>query len=240
MDEARIRRQRPTLAAQTGNLTSVLVGDCLFAHAVTLAAGFPTPDICRAVSTATKTVCSGEILQAQRQRQLHLTRQEYFRILRMKTGELFALSCALGAQLSGATGQECKALRDYGMTLGTAYQVYDDCMDLFGCEAAAGKSLGTDLAGGKMTLPMIAVMEQASPAIRQELEETLLHWEPSRMRRVLDLLAEYEAMDESRSVIRGFCDSARQALLALQPSEGRKRLDGLAAFLTQQTSLLGV
>src|SRR5258706_8874070 len=155
MDEARIRRSRPTLAANWGNEISVLVGDCLFAHALKLAASFPTPDICRAVAAATNTVCSGEILQTQRRRDFQFCRREYFKALEMKTGELFALSCELGGLLSGATTVQQSALRKYGLALGTAYQIYDDCLDLFGSELATGKSLGTDLANGKLTLPIL-------------------------------------------------------------------------------------
>src|SRR5258708_40061241 len=85
----------PILTATWGNEISVLVGDCLFAHALKLAASFPTPDICRAVAAATNTVCSGEILQTQRRRDFQFCRREYFKALEMKTGELFALSCEL-------------------------------------------------------------------------------------------------------------------------------------------------
>src|SRR2546426_7601758 len=76
MDEALLRRRRPTLAAHWGNQISVLLGDCLFAHALKLAASFPTPEVCRAVAAATKTVCSGEILQTHRERHTHITRSE--------------------------------------------------------------------------------------------------------------------------------------------------------------------
>ena len=86
-----------------GAEVSVLVGDCLFAHALEMAAAFPTTEVCRAVSRATKTVCTGEILQTQRRRQPDLARAEYFKLLEMKTAELFALSCELGAALAGAT-----------------------------------------------------------------------------------------------------------------------------------------
>src|SRR2546429_9790051 len=103
MDEAVLRRQQPTLAANWGNQISVLLGDCLFAHALKLAASFPTTEICRAVSAATKTVCAGEILQTQRRKKFDLTREEYFKMIEMKTGELFALSCDLGAYLAGAS-----------------------------------------------------------------------------------------------------------------------------------------
>jgi octaprenyl-diphosphate synthase len=81
MDEAKIRRGRPTLAANWGNEISVLLGDCLFAHALTLAASFPTPEICRAVASATNTVCAGEILQTRRQGNLTLSQAEYFKML---------------------------------------------------------------------------------------------------------------------------------------------------------------
>ena len=85
MDEAAVRRRRPTLAANWGNQISVLVGDCLFAHAVRLAASFPTPEVCRAVASATNTVCSGEILQSRQTPQLEASRREYFKVVEMKT-----------------------------------------------------------------------------------------------------------------------------------------------------------
>src|SRR3954470_17965344 len=159
MDEAEIRRGQLTLAANWGNEIAVLFGDCLFAQALKLAASFPTPEICRAVAMATNTVCSGEILQTQHRRDFQLTREKYFRMLEMKTAELFALSCELSACLSGATAETRNALRQFGLVFGTAYQVFDDCVDLFGSERSAGKSLGTDLAKGKLTLPVLLAWE---------------------------------------------------------------------------------
>src|SRR5213594_4620588 len=103
MDEAEIRRRRPTLAANWGNEIAVLFGDCLFAQALKLAAGFPTPEICRAVAMATNTVCAGEILQTQHRRDFNFTREKYLKAIEMKTAELFALSCDLSACLSGTT-----------------------------------------------------------------------------------------------------------------------------------------
>src|SRR5256885_5749079 len=101
MDEAEIRRRRLTLAANWGNEIAVLFGDCLFAQALKLAASFPTPEVCRAVAMATNTVCSGEILQTQHRRDFQFTRESYFKVLAMKTAELFALSGELSACLSG-------------------------------------------------------------------------------------------------------------------------------------------
>src|SRR6266498_5462391 len=200
MDEAVLRRQQPTLAANWGNQISVLLGDCLFAHALKLAAGFPTPEICRAVSAATKTVRSGEILQTHRQRQFQFSREEYFKVLEMKTAELFALSCDLGAWLCGATPSERAALRQFGLALGTAYQVYDDCLDLFGSEALVGKSLGTDLANGKLTLPVLVALERSGATDRARLEKWVRHWDSGNLARVIELLEKHDALDESRGV----------------------------------------
>src|SRR5436190_9610489 len=128
MDEAEIRRGRLTLAANWGNEVAVLFGDCLFAHALKMAASFPTPEVCRAVALATNTVCSGEILQMQHRRDFQFTREKYFKVLEMKTAELFALSCELSACLSGTTAEQRLALRQFGLAFGTAYQLYDDCV----------------------------------------------------------------------------------------------------------------
>src|SRR5881396_2397283 len=201
MDEAVLRRQQPTVAANWGNQISVLLGDCLFAHALKLAAGFPTPEICRAVSAATKTVCSGEILQTHRRRQFQFSLEEYFKVLEMKTAELFALSCELGAWLSGSAPAERAALRQFGLALGTAYQVYDDCLDLFGSEASAGKSLGTDLANGKLTLPVLVALERSSGADRAKLERLIAPWDGRNFSSVIELLDHCEALDESRAAI---------------------------------------
>ncbi len=240
MDEAAIRRRLPTLAANWGNQISVLLGDCLFAQALKLAAGFPTTEVCLAVSSATKTVCSGEILQTNRQGRFEISRAEYFKILRMKTAELFALSCDLGAWLGGANAQERKALRTFGMALGTAYQVYDDCLDIFGSEALAGKSLGTDLANGKLTLPVLVALERAGKADAGRLKGLISQWSGRHGGEILDLLDRCGALSESRTVIHDFLEAARQSLQELRETESRGALMGLTRFVAQQTDTLGV
>src|SRR5438132_5142864 len=240
MDEAVLRRQRPTLAANWGNQISVLLGDCLFAHALKLAASFPTTEICRSVSAATKTVCAGESLQTHRQRRLQLSREEYFKVLEMKTAELFALSCDLGAWLCGAAPTERAALRRFGLALGTAYQIYDDCLDLFGAETLVGKSLGTDLANGKLTLPVLLALERSVGVDRAELQKLIEQWEGGNLAPVVGLLDKYEALDGSCGVIHQFLERARLCLASLPETESRLALIALTGFLEQQTSALGV
>ncbi|HMP82559.1 MAG TPA: polyprenyl synthetase family protein [Verrucomicrobiota bacterium] len=238
MDEAEIRRGQPTLASNWGNEIAVLFGDCLFAQSLKLAAGFPTPDVCRAVASATNTVCSGEILQTQHRRDFERSHRDYFRVLEMKTAELFALSCELAAFLSNATPAHRSALRQFGLAFGTAYQIYDDCVDLFGTEATAGKSLGTDLAKGKLTLPVLLAWERATPAERSRLGHWIAHWQPSYFPQVSELLRRHDTFAPSLEIIEQHLDRARQSLRALPESEGRASLMALTDYLARQTIAL--
>jgi octaprenyl-diphosphate synthase len=240
MDEAQIRRGQLTIAANWGNEIAVLFGDCLFAQALKLAAGFPTTEVCRAVAMATNTVCTGEILQTQHRRNFELSRREYFRVIEMKTAELFTLSCDLAAFLGDARPEQRVALRQFGAAFGTAYQVYDDCVDLFGSEMAAGKSLGTDLAKGKLTWPVLLAWERASVADRAQLENLIQNWQRENLSAVNKLLVRYETFEPSREVIARHLEQARRALKVLPESSGRAGLFGLADFLAQQTAGLTV
>ena len=240
MDEADIRRGTPTVAAKWGNEIAVLFGDCLFAQALKLASSYPTPEVCRAVSMATNTVCSGEIIQTQQRRNFVASRRDYFRVIEMKTGELFTLACDLAAFLSEATEEQRSALKEFGAAFGTAYQVYDDCVDLFGTEADAGKSLGTDLAKGKLTWPLLLAWERASAPDRAALEAAIKNWQPENLGPVNDLLAKYETFGPSVQEIEKFLAQARQALRVLPASPGRAGLTAMTDFLTQQTAALAV
>lgn len=238
MDEARIRRGRPTLAANWGNELSVLLGDCLFARALELAASFPTPEICRAISAATNTVCAGEILQTQRRNRLDLSRAEYLKILSMKTGELFAVACDLGAHLSGSTAAERAALRSFGLSLGTAYQIYDDCLDLFGTEDSAGKSLGTDLVKGKITLPLLVLLERHDET-RVQVAALVERWNVESFPELLALLRQVGALEQCQRVICEHLQVAKESAQKLPDNSSRTGLLGLCDTLTRQTEVFG-
>ena len=240
MDEAEIRRGSPTVAAKWGNEIAVLFGDCLFAQALKLASSYPTTEVCRAVSLATNTVCSGEILQTQQRRKFEAARHDYFRVIEMKTGELFTLSCDLAAFLSGASAEHRAALREFGAAVGTAYQVYDDCVDLFGTEAEAGKSLGTDLAKGKLTWPVLLAWERATAADRTALENLIIHWQPENLAGVNALLAKYKTFAPSVEEIERYLELARRALRTLPASPGQAGLVALTNFLAQQPAALAI
>jgi len=167
MDEAERRRSQPTVNARWGNSLSVLLGDVLFAHALNLSTDFDDSSISRRIARTATEVCSGEMIQTQRRFDLQLSREEYFRIIGMKTGSLFACAAELGAVISGASEPIVRRMRSYGQKIGTAYQIYDDCLDIAGTEDETGKTLGTDLRKGKLTLPVLTLLESASAFDRE-------------------------------------------------------------------------
>ena len=164
MDEAEIRRGQLTLAANWGNEIAVLFGDCLFAQALKLAASFPDAGSLPRGGDGDQHGLLRRNPADAASPEFQVSRREYFRVIEMKTAELFTLSCDLAAFLGEAKAEQRAALRHFGAAFGTAYQVYDDCVDLFGSEAAAGKSLGTDLAKGKLTWPVLLAWERANAA----------------------------------------------------------------------------
>src|SRR2546427_2836022 len=185
MDEAERRRSQPTANARWGNSLSVLLGDCLFAHALTLSTNFENSDIGRTIARTAATVCSGEMIQTQRRFDLTLTVQDYLRIVQMKTGSLFSAAAELAALISEAEPNVIETFKNFGIQVGTAYQIYDDCVDLAGSESATGKTLGTDLRKGKFTMPVLIFLRSASEFERERCCQLVLE---ERVEEMIELL----------------------------------------------------
>jgi octaprenyl-diphosphate synthase len=181
MDEAEVRRGRLTATRAYGPVAAVLLGDALFSHALFLASQFPLTDVCRAVSESTRKVCAGEIIQTMRRRSIDITEVDYRRIIDLKTAELFRVSCMLGTRLAGYPETYVEAASHFGRHLGIAYQVYDDLADYVGEEKRLGKTLGTDLVSGKLTLPLLLLMERLSESERAELLAEIRGQSPVRL-----------------------------------------------------------
>ena len=238
LDEAQLRHGLPTSNARWGNEISVLLGDCLFAHALRLAASYPTTAVCRRVSEATNTVCSGEILQTQRRFDLDLSVDEYLKIINMKTGALFAVSCELGAYLNDVSPAAVKSLHEFGTNLGIAYQIYDDCVDIFGQERKAGKSLGTDMKKGKLTLPFLLLLQHSSADSRQDIGETIFRNDPREHARLLNMVTGNGVVTESLATIDQYISRAEENLSVLPSNVYSKSLSNLTGYLSEQSRAL--
>lgn len=169
LDEAILRRSASTLYSDEGAKVAVLVGDALFSHALRLAADFPTTEICGWVSEATRRTCAGETRQTLQRGKLNLSLENYYRIIELKTAELFRVSCLIGSFLGGFEKAFCNASATFGLRLGIAYQLFDDLADLFGDEFRFGKTLGTDWMNRKPTLPLILLLRELDSKKAEDL-----------------------------------------------------------------------
>ncbi|MEO0040543.1 MAG: hypothetical protein RIS38_1491 [Verrucomicrobiota bacterium] len=169
LDGADTRHGSATPNQTHGAHAAVLFGDALFAHALVLAADHPTPELCRIVARASREVCSGEVCQTFSRGRDALSLEDYYRHIRLKTAELFEAACQVGALMAGRPPEHVAACSLFGRHLGIAYQIYDDLVDLLQDDAKAGKTLGTDAASGKLTLPMLLERDRSGPGFLREL-----------------------------------------------------------------------
>jgi len=231
IDGATTRREVPTANHKWGEGIAVLLGDALFSHALMLSTEFDDLVLSRAIAAASRDVCQGEILQTQRRFDLTLTKSDYFRIIGMKTGALFAAATELSAYLSNVSSECRTAMKDFGMKLGTAYQIYDDCLDLVGTEEQFGKTLRTDLEKGKLTLPMLYLLEDAEDSQREILQKRIIQQEELDLT-VLAGIAEYEgAIERSLQRASNLLDEGAHCLRVLGDSDYRSGLNGILEFL---------
>ena len=158
VDESKLRRGHATANAEFGNAASVLVGDFLYSRAFQLMVGVDRMRVLAILADATNVIAEGEVLQLMNAGNVALDEHAYLRVIERKTAKLFEAAAQLGAVLGGADPAREEAFGRYGMHLGTAFQIMDDVLDYSGDADVIGKSLGDDLAEGKMTLPLIRAL----------------------------------------------------------------------------------
>lgn len=231
IDEAVMRRDQPTANAKWGNATSVLLGDCLFAHALKLSTQFEDASVCRSIAQATSMVCSGEIIQTRRRHDWNLPLEEYFRVIEMKTAALFIAASELSAKLNECPDEIVAACRQFGRELGIAYQIYDDCLDVAGSESTVGKTLRTDLLKGKLTLPILKLLDASNDLQHAEICQKLGHGDAAGAEEVAKLALDRgfvsEAIQDAGALVR----RAQSQLEVLPASEYRDALVAIGNVL---------
>ena len=197
-----------------------------------LSTEFEDSIIGRKVAISANEVCSGEIIQTQRRFDLQLTREDYFDIIRKKTAALFAAAMELGARLNGQSEHVCESLHDFGLHIGTAYQIYDDCIDLIGEEKEYGKTLRTDLNKGKLTLPILNLLAGASERQMETLNRLLIQKEPIDISALANIADYVGSIESSIDTGQEFVEKGRECLALLEESEHKAALMGITTFLS--------
>ena len=237
IDNATLRRGRPSVNAQFGNQTAVLMGDWLYMSAFETSLKERSLEILDILTRLTRKMTEGELIQLTMLGNSAITKDEYFDILRRKTAYLFSGCCEIGAILGGASEREQAELRDYGMNLGIAFQLADDLLDFTADEKALGKAAGADLIEGKVTLPLILLQERL-PEIRPEVESVISNggYDGTARESIVAKLGEDGTIDTIREIALSYADAARKNLEILPESEYRFALDEIPNFAVDRNS----
>lgn len=234
LDAADERRGQPTIKTLSGNVAAVLLGDYLISHAYHLCSSLKDQHAARRIGATTNTVCEGELLQNHHRGDPDLTVATYMDIIARKTGALTATACELGAYHAGCDPRRIEAARQYGMSLGVAFQIVDDVLDITGDAHKVGKTLGIDLALGKLTLPVLHGLGAASPEVQTAIRDAVTQRSSvsgDQLRRWLDQTA---SIDFALAQARHHVADALSALHEFPPSDARTSLQQLAGFVVQR------
>jgi octaprenyl-diphosphate synthase len=232
IDSADTRRNRPTVNELYGNETAVLMGDWLYMSAFETSLVERSLPILDILTRVTRKMTEGELLQLTTLGRSDLSEQQYLDIIQRKTAYLFSACCEVGGILGGASEREQKALGDYGMNLGMAFQLTDDLLDFTSTSDALGKGAGVDLLGGKVTLPLIYLIGSDHSA--REMVQTVLteqRYESVTRSRLLEAVDRVGASERARTQADQYAEAARKALDKLADSEYSESLRAIPIYV---------
>ena len=233
LDAADTRRHGSTVNATWGNHASILLGDMLFSASFRLCASVDAA-ACEIIGETTNRVCAGELQQITTAGRLDLSEADYFEIIEGKTGVLTECATRLGARYAGASAAVERHMADYGRHLGMAFQVADDVLDLRGDETTVGKTLGTDLAQRKMTLPVIRYLNSLSEADERRVKSRLAtHAHDAD---VLEAVIASGAVESAQLQAEAMIDEGCKALGHLPASIYRTALEHVARWAVTRTA----
>jgi octaprenyl-diphosphate synthase len=235
IDNAETRRNRPSINARFGNQTAVLMGDWLYMSAFETSLAERSLAILDTLTAATRKMTEGELLQLTTLGKTEITEAEYLEILQRKTAYLFSACCEIGAIMGGADDVQRRSLQEYGMNLGTAFQLIDDLLDFTASDEALGKPAGVDLAEGKLTLPLIYFLER-EPESRDLVAKVM---EEGGYRTIArdELLGKVErvgALERARQRASRYAETARDALAALPASDYCDALHAIPTYIIER------
>lgn len=230
VDESDLRRGRETANALFGNAASVLVGDFLYSRAFQMMVGVGEMRVMAVLSDATNVIAEGEVLQLLNCHDADVDVANYMRVIHCKTAKLFEAAMRLGAILGRASPADEEAAAQYGMHLGTAFQLIDDVLDYSADETETGKHLGDDLAEGKPTLPLIHAMQHGTPEQAAVVRSAIEQGAVDKLAEVQAIIHATGALEFTRRRALQEAETACAAISAFSDTQFKRALLELAHF----------
>jgi octaprenyl-diphosphate synthase len=240
VDESDLRRGRATANAEYGNAASVLVGDFLYSRAFQVMVQSGNMRVLEILSEATNRIAEGEVMQLMALGNLDLTETDYMQVIEAKTAKLFEAAGALGAIAANANADTERTMAEFSRRLGVAFQIADDVLDYRGDAESLGKSLGDDLAEGKLTLPIIVALERGTPAtkamLKQIIAENRVEHHHERLPEVLAALESCGALDASMRRAEEQAQAAATQIAHLPETAAKKWMLELCAYAVNRSA----
>ena len=236
IDEAEIRRGRTSINYRWGNNLTVLVGDYIFMHSMSMALAEGNLEILRLLSNVTIRMIEGEILGLEQNGRADLSIDEYFDIARRKTAGLFGACCRIPAYLIDMPEAQAAPLFDYGMNLGICFQVIDDLLDFTSSTEVLGKPALSDLKEGKVTLPLILALPRATARERELITRVATHksFDDVDPAEIIAIVNRYNTLDETRAIARDYAERARKTLAPFPASAAKEALEVALEFVLER------
>jgi octaprenyl-diphosphate synthase len=235
IDKAETRRNRPSINAEFGNQTAVLMGDWLYMSAFETSLAERSLEILDILTAVTRKMTEGELLQLTLLSRTDISEEQYFDVIARKTAYLFSACCEIGALLGGADRQTQNLLRDYGMNLGVAFQLVDDLLDFTSSEEVLGKPAGADLLEGKVSLPLIFLLQRNSE-MRTAIQTVIADGSYARVSRssLLASLKESGALALAQERAIEYAEAARASLDGLNGSPHAAALRSIPTYIVER------
>jgi len=237
IDNASMRRGKTSANTLWGSGASILIGDFLFSKSFCLTVADGDLRILEVLSGTTTQMAEGEVLQLLKDGDVETTEKDYLAVVTNKTASLISAACQIGAILGNVSKERETALAEYGMNLGIAFQLVDDCLDYTSSNKELGKVIGNDLKEGKVTLPLIHTIKNATPAEREEILAAIEadDIKEYQLSSVMALISRYRGIDYSLKRTRHYVESAKACLNSFEPNLERAALMALADYVVERT-----
>ncbi len=236
VDESGLRRGRATANAMFGNAATVLVGDFIYTRAFQMMVSSNQLRVLQIMADSTNIISEGEVLQLLNIGRSDLSEMEYLQVIELKTAKLFEAAARVAAIISKASAQEELHLANYAIYLGTAFQIVDDILDYNGAAELMGKNVGDDLLEGKVTLPLIYLINHGTTEVRQLLVNAVNNPQTAPLEQIILLVKESAALSYCKNMAESYVGKAQQELATFKPSTTRDILMALATLSTQRLS----
>ena len=236
VDQAPLRRGRPSANAQWGDDASVLVGDHLYSKSFAMLVRDNDRAVMETLARSTVSMTEAEVFQLQLKRSGVTSEADYVRIITQKTASFMSACCRIGGLLGGIPSRGLDALTRYGLDIGVAFQISDDSLDFVADQDRLGKAIGADLREGKRTLPLIATLARATPAIAARVRELLARrvLGPEELEEIRRSVVEHEGVEYALERAHAWAQAAKADLAAFPPSEERETLTLIADFVVDR------